>query len=249
MGNNPKPEKIDWKWLVTTSIGALVLMGGTTWAIAGEFAKLDKHIGRVETAVRIVGAKEGGDTKTLIDEALTVAKNASDDGRAESAKRVLDIANRLVAEQATSGEAAPPEFFEKTVQKYQKLKQSPELSDAIWEGTTSLANYRSAITEVPAGFNYVSIGVMGQKNGFRYLKNSLFSGRNAVKSPGCDGFDLDGWYLDNVVFEGVTICYRGSPAILSNVHFVNCRFDVAKSPKAGLLLEAVIKQSANAALG
>jgi len=58
---------------------------------------VDKHIGRVETAVRIVGAKQGGDTKTLIDEALAVARNASDSGRTESAKAVLDIANRLLA--------------------------------------------------------------------------------------------------------------------------------------------------------
>ncbi len=60
---------------------------------------------------------------------------------------------------------------------------------------------------------------------------------------------MDGWYLDNVVFQNVTICYRGGLAVLSNVQFVNCQFDVVKSPRADQLIEAVVKQAANIALG
>lgn len=56
------------------------LIVGSTWKVHDAFSKIDKHIARVETAVRIIGAKQGGDTKTLIDEALAVAKNASTQG-------------------------------------------------------------------------------------------------------------------------------------------------------------------------
>jgi len=247
---------MDWKWIIPTVIGAIVLSGGIVWTVHYEISKLDeriagldKHIARVETAVRIVGAKQGGDTKTLIDEALAVAKNASDAGRTQSAKAVLDIANRLLAEQKASLEQAPQEFFDSAMQNYQKLRKSPALADSAWDGTTKLVEYRSAITSVPSGFNGAAIGEMGQKGGFRYLKNSLISGQNAIRTPGCQGFDLDGWYLENVVFQNVTVCYRGGSAVLSNVHFVNCQFDIVKSPKADQLIEAVVKQPANVALG
>jgi hypothetical protein len=239
----------DWKGWLGVIMGALALFGGTVWALAAEFSKVDKHISRVETAVRIIGAKQGGDTKTLIDEALTVAKNAADAGRTESAKNVLDIANRLLAEQKTSLEQAPQQFFDSAMKSYQKLRKSPALTNLAWDGSRKLAEYRSAITSIPPGFNAVTIGEMGQKGGFRYLKNSLISGQNAIRTPGCQGFDIDGWYLDDVVFQNVTICYRGKLAVLSNVHFVNCQFDVVESPKADQLIEAVVKQQVTVGLG
>lgn len=248
MSNPPAKQGIDWKWLITTVLGALVLMGTVTWTLANEFAKLDKHIGRVETAVRIVGAKQGGDTKTLIDEALAVAKNAADAGRTESAKNVLGIANRLLAEQKASREQLPQEFFDRTIGTYKKLQTSPALVDSAREGATTLAEYRSATSNVPSGFT-LAIGEMGQRGPFRYLKDSLLSGQNVIKTEGCEGFGLDGWYLDNVVFENLRICYRGGVAVLSNVRFVNCQFDVGKSPRADQLIEAAVKQPANITLG
>src|ERR1700729_704142 len=77
-----KKNEIDLKWIITTILATIAVVGGSIWALHIEFSKItdrlgeiDRHIARVETAVRIVGAKQGGDTKTLIDEALTVAKN------------------------------------------------------------------------------------------------------------------------------------------------------------------------------
>src|SRR6266705_672954 len=96
----------------------LAMIGGLYAAFSHletQIHSVDKHISRVETTVRIVGTKQGGDTKTLIDEALAVAKNASDAGRTESAKAVLDIANRLLAEQKASREPAPQEFFDNAI--------------------------------------------------------------------------------------------------------------------------------------
>jgi hypothetical protein len=254
MTSPPKrdPSRRDWAGIFT----ACVFVGGLLWAAHIEISKLndrianvDKHIARVETAVRIVGAKQGGDTKTLIDEALAVAKNASDAGRTDSAKKVMDIANRLLTEQRISREQVPQEFFDKAMEKYRNLKKSPALADSAWEGTKELAEYRSATASVPAGFSGVHIGEMGQRGPFRYLKDSFMSGQNAIRTPGCQGFDLDGWYLENVVFWDVTICYRGGLAVLSNVHFVNCHFDIEKSTRADQLMEAVVKQPANIAIG
>lgn len=244
----PPPPKTDWKWWVTTGLVVLALIAGSAWTLKSELSGIDKHIARVETAVRIIGAKQGGDTKTLIDEALAVAKNDSDAGRTGSAKRVLDIANRLLAEQKTSREPVPQEFFDSAVQKYQALKKSPELNDAVWEGTTNLAEYRSATSTVPPGFSGVTIGELSSRGNFRYLKDSLISGPNAIGVGNEHGFVLDGFWLDNVVFENAIIIYHGGPVILQNVRFVNCQFEVKKSPRSEQLIEAAVKQPVNVAI-
>jgi hypothetical protein len=243
----PTP-KTDWKWWLTTGLVILSLIVGSAWTLKTELSGIDKHIARVETAVRIIGAKQGGDTKTLIDEALAVAKNASDAGRTENAKVVLNIANRLLAEQKASREPVPQEFFDNAAQKYQAIKKSPELSDAVWDGTTKLAEYRSAISTVPPGFGAVEIGELSHRGNFRYLKDSLISGRNAIRFGNESGFVLDGFWLDNVVFENATIIYHGGPVILQNVQFVNCRFQVRKSPQSEQLIEAAIKEPVNVAI-
>jgi hypothetical protein len=245
MGNIPKKDIVDWKAV----FGAAIFAGGLMWAAHHELSNIgdritavDKHISRVETAVRIVGAKQGGDTKTLIDEALAVAKNASDVGRTESAKAVL------LAEQKASRELAPQEFFDSVIQKYQRLQKSPELADSAWEGSTKLVEYRSAISTVPAGFG-VYIGELSRKGPFRYLKDSLISGPNAIGMGTEKGFVLDGFYLENDVFENAIIIYKGGPVVLQNVRFVNCTFDVRKSPQSEKFLEAATKESVNAAIG
>ena len=58
----PKP-KADWTNWIAPIIAVLIAVGSATWMIAHEFSALDQHIARVETAVRIIGAKQGGDTK------------------------------------------------------------------------------------------------------------------------------------------------------------------------------------------
>jgi hypothetical protein len=152
------PKSVDWKGLCTAG----VFFGGLVWAAHHELgnlddriAALDKHISRVETAVRIMGAKQGGDTKTLIDEALTVAKNASDSGHSDDAKVAMDIANRLLQEQELSREPATQQFFDSTVQKYQSLGKTPALADSALDATVRLAQYRSAVTPPPS--NYVAL--------------------------------------------------------------------------------------------
>jgi len=247
----PGKTGIDWKAI----FAGLVFGGGLVWAAHYEIVKLDEkiagidgHLTKVETAVRIIGAKQGGDTKALIDEALAVAKNASDSGRTEGAKTVLHIANRLLAERIASREPAAQDFFDGAVQKYRSIKKSPELSDALWDGTTKLAEYRSSITPVPAGIQ-VHIGQLIQRGGFRYLKDSLISGPNAVVFGSEHGFVLDGFWLDNVVLENTTIIYHGGPVILQNVNFINCLFEVRKLPQSEQLLEAATNQPANATIG
>jgi len=136
-----------WAALV---VSLLIAVCGATFALWHEFSELDKHIARVETAVRIIGAKQGGDTKTLMDEALTVAMNNSSAGRIDRAKAVLAVANRLVQQQKEERIPAPQETFDTALIQYHDLKQFPPLRSSAHEGLTQLADYRSAITAPPA---------------------------------------------------------------------------------------------------
>ncbi len=255
----PADSKPHWTWWITTGLVVVALVGGAVWTLHEQFSKIDKHISRVEMAVRIVGAKQGGDTKTLIDEALTVAKLDTAAGRTENARVVIDIANRLIAEQTKSRREAPSGFFDNALTTYTTLKQSPELANSAWKGTVALAEYRSAVAMMPADFHpasrygqgsAVDIGSLERVGHFWRLTNSLISGPQAIQMGDEEGFVIDGFLLDNVVFEDTTIIYKGGPVSLRNVQFVNCRFDVKRrSPQAEQLLRAVVTQPADVQIG
>lgn len=255
--SNPveKNNGTDWKWLVTTTLAAIVVIGGSIWALHAEFGKLydrlgdiDKHIARVETAVRIVGAKQGGDTKTLIDEALTVAKNAAEAGHTDNAKAILGFANKLLEEQRNAKTEMPPQFFSKALTQYQALKKSPELRESARAGTLTLAEYESAITPSTSTSPHVfHIGMLKQEGGITYLADTTIQKNDFVNSP--EGIDIDYFVLDNVTFQNATIVYRGGPVIFRNVRFINCRFVVPDSPRGDQLLESVVKQPANTQIG
>jgi hypothetical protein len=119
---------------------------------------------------------------------------------------------------------------------------------SVWEGSTKLVEYRSAISTVPAGLA-LHIGELSQRGPFHYLKDSFISGPNAIAMGTEKGFVLDGFYLDNVAFENAHIIYHGGPVILQNVRFVNCTFDVRRSLQSERLLEAATKQPVNATIG
>lgn len=42
---------------------------------------------------------------------------------------------------------------------------------------------------------------------------------------------LDGYRLKNVVFDNVTVVYRGGPLIMESVYFVNCKFELQKDDR------------------
>jgi hypothetical protein len=247
-----KNSEIDWKWVIPTALGAVIVVGGFLWAAHSEISRiddrlvaLDKHISRVETAVRIIGAKQGGDTKTLTDEALTVAANASHAGRIENAKVSLDVANRLLEQQKNARINAPQQFFDDALNNYQSLKTSPALKESVHDGLLKLAEYRTEIAEVPPDVQQAHIGKIWSDGHFRHLEDSFLSGEGSVaNSP--EGFDIDGFILRNVTFDNVTIVYRGGPLSLHNVRFVNCRFKVPDSPQADRLLVVAVKQQTDA---
>jgi hypothetical protein len=55
---------------------------------------------------------------------------------------------------------------------------------------------------------------------------------------------IDGAHIRNVIFQNVTITYRGGPLILENVGFVKCKFDVSPNAAGVALARTVMKQIA-----
>jgi hypothetical protein len=242
-------KKFDWS-ILTALITVALLVGGAVWVVHNELSKIDgrmgdidKRMARLETAIRILSDAQGGNTKELVHEALTVARAKIESGNTESACKLVAVANKLIAHEKEANVPAPATFFESAVSKYRSLqiasRGTGSLADEAFKGTLQLAEYRSALTAVPLDFHpaykYTEggayIGELRISNGRSYLSNSLFYGSQS--------FSLDGFELENVVFDGVIIHYNGGRVILRNVRFVNCTFVVPKSPFTSLLLEAV----------
>ena len=238
----------DGKWWVTTGLVIIGLVGGAAWRLEYEFSALDKHISRVETAVRIIGAKQGGDTSTLVDESLKVALNDSNAGRIDGAKAVVTIANNLLKQQRREHVPAQQETFDNTLIRYQQLKQFPLLRDSAHDGLTELADYRSALTEPPPRLPPGYVGNLSSRNGRIQVKDALISGDHFLKnSP--EGLSLDGLTLENVVFMDVDVYYHGGTISMNNVKFVNCRFHVPNSDSGDTLLEAAIEAETQIKIG
>jgi hypothetical protein len=232
-------------WITAICAITVAVVSGTLW-IAHQFSVLDKHISRVETAVRIVGAKEGGDTKTLIDEALQVALLDSKAGRIDGAKAVLAAANRWITEQNAAKIPATQQSFTTVLEKYQDLAKIPALSEPTHDGLLNLAEYRGTVAEPPRSESMSFFASVEHiPGGGIYLHDGSLTGERAlVNSP--QGTDIDGFVIKNVVFKDAVIVYRGGPLTLSNVTFINCRFIVPNSQRANELLAAVVQQPSNA---
>jgi endonuclease III len=76
-GKTTEDARHAWVPIASLVLLSLGVGGGAVYAVHNEFtgvnqriSAVDAHVARVEMAVRIVGAKQGGDTQTLIDEAL-----------------------------------------------------------------------------------------------------------------------------------------------------------------------------------
>ncbi|HTW65847.1 MAG TPA: hypothetical protein VME17_14575 [Bryobacteraceae bacterium] len=54
---------------------------------------------------------------------------------------------------------------------------------------------------------------------------------------------LDDWHFKNIVFRNAEIAYNGSPTILENVTFVNCRFTIRRTDRGKALARELLSFS------
>lgn len=79
----------------------------------------------------------------------------------------------------------------------------------IHQTLTRLAEYSAAVAKKPQGME-VRIGGLSKVGPFTYLKDSYMRGPKSL-STSPEGTVIDGWFLDNVIFEDATVVYNGGP--------------------------------------
>lgn len=257
-----KPQKqVDWKWLITTILVLVGLVVGATWKIDSKFSdigsrvdRVDKHLTKIESAVRVIADRQGGDVKGLVDDILVAAKAQQDSGNPNAAANILKALPKIIQPEHTQLSTASVAHAARNLEQFRASSNS-SVSEAALKGVVALATYRSASTPVPASSQSMpvrtelSIGTLIVKGGRFFISDSFLSG-NAIDNSSGNGFDIDGAVLRNVTLEGVKIVYRGGPVTLDNVHFVNCRFSVSNTPSSDrLLLEAVIQENPSLNIG
>ena len=177
---------------------------------------------------------------------LTSAERYANVGRVGAAgvhiREATDTIHTLASERAP----APNLFFASTASKLAILATKVPGED-VHQALLELAQYKTAIAQRPS--TEVRLGEIHRQGEWMILKDSYIRGENAIRT-GPFGTDIDGFVLDNVIFEDVTITYRGvAPVILRNVQFIDCRFNVPNTPKGDQLLLAAIQQPANVRVG
>jgi hypothetical protein len=173
-------QKSDWKGWLTLALAVVVAVGSATAWLAHQFSEIDKHIARIETAVRIIGAKQGGDTQTLVSAALQAALSATDTGHPEAAKKAVAISNRLLSDQIAQGTPVSQSSITATFLQYEKLRRVPALQTQAHEGMLNLATYHSQAAYPQNIPLMAQIGEEGRIGRFNYFKNSVFVGEGSL---------------------------------------------------------------------
>jgi hypothetical protein len=258
-----QPQKLSSFALILAIVGGLMgiasFVAGGVWVVHLELSRIDQAIGKTDKrmvgltmAIKVLGDAQGGKTKDLVDDALTIAKAKNESGDTQAAARTLAIANELIAEQKQKGVQAPHQFFRDAVANYSEIWEQSHgygaAADQAFMGTLQLAEYRSALTLTPQDFHPKSqinpvnsgayIGHMQFENGYILLTDSIL--------VGLKNFKIDHYMMENVVFSGATVIYDGGPLVMRNVTFVNCKFLVRASVLSNqfLRLEALGETSA-----
>ena len=90
-----------------------------------------------------------------MDDALVISSVSAKSGNTKAAKSAISIANAMMDDLRSAKVPADPKFFLESVNKFRNLRTSPQITvkDEAFNGMLRLAEYRSALTTVPAGFH------------------------------------------------------------------------------------------------
>ena len=187
----------------------------------------------------ISGVRRFGKIKRYsVETSLDSAQQAIETGEIQYADRHLQQVATTLQKLTQTRTPAPPSFFDATAQKLKELRDVPIYNIDVHPALLQLAEYRSVNTPRPSELrSFAQVGELRRMGAFTFISDSYF------RRSG--NYDIDGFILDNVTFEEITISYRGGPVSLHNVRFINCRFIVPYSPRADQFLLAATRQPVN----
>lgn len=197
--------------------------------------------------------------EAILSNQLSVAVGLAVVGRREQAIDLLESADGTITENAANGvRFADAVFAAGSADLLAISTSSPALSDHSHGTWLRLAQYRSALEELPpVGFSpHGKIVVSGgpQLIGGDFFDFGSSREDNIVLKRGPDGrmpyhilakgsmFQggaqlLDGIYWDNVTFVRTRIRYSGGKVFLRRINFVKCSFDVVNDPAGNRFLD------------
>jgi hypothetical protein len=117
----PQPQKLSTLSTVLAVIGIATFVGGAVWIVHSEVSRIDqtmdnidKRIGSLTIAVKILAEAQGGKTKELVEDALAVAQMRRDAGQAERTRIEGEIqgyfAQQYIKESKTFAAEGKPEL-------------------------------------------------------------------------------------------------------------------------------------------
>ena len=243
-------------------LGCFLLVSLVAGAL--EANRVENHLAAlgqsVEDLPKQMGAEFNGKLEKLradlVEEIISKAQKFSATGNFKQAAGATNAAAILIA-LARDKKIPPPDpsFFANAVDSLNGLADSSRgpsiLAEPVHRARVALAEYRSSLEQRPPHIGTPTTVVIPLN--LASLMALHGSGAIWVGPPGLDmlkgahsvsgvylaeGWQtLDGTKWDDVLFMDMHIRYNGGPAILKNVIFVNCTFEVNVGPREAKLLD------------
>jgi hypothetical protein len=201
-------------------------------------------------------------------EADLIALRVSQSGSNPIDKKSQAEAKEALANAKNSSIKIPPSVIERTGEKFIEATKS---DPAAWDTALQFVNYRSFLNaSAPQGkfvTNFVSLKTQyniispgGQPKptistfglvpidkaaALDVIGKTRNTGPNGVQYLFLDGgaIVLDGSQFKHIVLRNVHVVYRGGPAILEDVYFLNCTFEIVQENNGQLFASTVLASS------
>ena len=247
--------------------GALGIAAGIAFFLLSQFGDYREFRGNVNARLTNIESQLTGieEHLTKIDGALAPQAIKDASIHPDNPKSAAQVDQALNAA-TKAGITIDPAIVQEAGNKF--IKASEQNPDA-WQASLALLDYKTSkisiplpnhpniprvtlyVFKVPKGLPPPEQSVYGTAppqdealmNHIGINQNAKLASGDAVILLRGGNFELDGMELRSVIFQGVTIHYRGSATIMRNVYFLNCTFVMENSPNSRALIEAALEPS------
>jgi hypothetical protein len=242
---------VTFKYLITaialaaTVIGSLVLWyvnSHIPTAIKSELAPTNERVAKIES--KIDSANERfAQLESQLSLVLRRILKETATGTPNEVQVKMVLAKNILSEAEKQDVVLDPPLIVEGGQSILMAELNhPELAPIAWDTATQFVAYRSFLNAKLYPFPVSGI-IAGPNGGVR------------GKPPCCGHFEsmfidggtnkLDWLSFTNVLFRNCTIEYDGNPLILNNVHFENCKFQIAKNENGKKFAQALLLNPAS----
>jgi hypothetical protein len=238
----PNDAQRPWIGTLVSTLSALAIIAGLLWYIHSQIVDFDAKIAaingrldKLDSSVKIIADKQGGDTGNAVHEILGAALRTTLSGsqQQQTASALVHSAKNLIGEMQLDSSRPTTVFFENSAKPLSQIyvaSTKPDLKLATVETMSSLAELRSSTDPMSISVSYFDYG---SSPPLTNLSNLILEDKGAPQP-------IENVHWKNVEVRNATVIYSGGPLILENVRFVNCKFKFSDAPKAFNLLNIAV---------